>query len=42
LPKEKVHCSVLAAEGLRNAVANYRGEAFKETKEEEGAEHAHC
>jgi len=32
----------LAAEGLRNAVANYRGETFKETKEEENAEHAHC
>lgn len=42
LPKEKIHCSVLAAEGLRNAVANYRGQTFKETKEEEGAEHAHC
>jgi nitrogen fixation NifU-like protein len=42
MPKEKIHCSVLAAEGLRNAVVNYRGQTFKETKEEENAEHAHC
>ena len=40
MPKEKIHCSVLAAAGLRKAVADYRGETFKEDLEEE--EHAHC
>jgi len=35
LPKEKIHCSILAAEGLKKAVANYRGEKFAETNEEE-------
>lgn len=40
MPKEKIHCSVLAAAGLRKAVAQYRGEAFKDDLEEE--EHAHC
>jgi NifU-like protein involved in Fe-S cluster formation len=42
LPKEKIHCSVLAGEGLRKAIANYRGETFTESTEEETAEHAHC
>jgi nitrogen fixation protein NifU and related proteins len=40
MPKEKIHCSVLAAAGLKKAVADYRGEAFTEDLEEE--EHAHC
>jgi len=40
MPKEKIHCSVLAAAGLKKAVANYRGEKFEEPSEEE--EHAHC
>jgi nitrogen fixation NifU-like protein len=40
MPKEKIHCSVLAAAGLKKAVADYRGETFKEDLEEE--EHAHC
>jgi nitrogen fixation NifU-like protein len=40
MPKEKIHCSVLAAAGLRKAVADYRGETFTEDLEEE--EHAHC
>jgi nitrogen fixation NifU-like protein len=40
MPKEKIHCSVLAAAGLKKAVANYRGETFTEDLEDE--EHAHC
>jgi nitrogen fixation NifU-like protein len=40
MPKEKIHCSVLAAAGLKKAVADYRGETFTEDLEEE--EHAHC
>ena len=40
MPKEKIHCSVLAAAGLKKAVADYRGEIFIEDLEEE--EHAHC
>ncbi len=35
MPKEKIHCSVLAAEGLKKAVANYRHEKFEESHEEE-------
>lgn len=42
MPKEKIHCSVLAAAGLKKAVANYRGEKFEESEEEEEVEHAHC
>ena len=38
MPKEKIHCSVLAAEGLKKAVANYRGQKFTETHEEENIE----
>ncbi|MCX6746123.1 MAG: iron-sulfur cluster assembly scaffold protein [Candidatus Parcubacteria bacterium] len=38
LPKEKIHCSILAAEGLKKAVANYRGQKFTETHEEEEVE----
>jgi len=40
MPKEKIHCSVLAAAGLKKAVADYRGETFEEDLEKE--EHAHC
>jgi nitrogen fixation NifU-like protein len=39
LPKEKIHCSILATAGLKKAVANYRGEEYKEPSEEE--EHHH-
>ena len=40
MPKEKIHCSILAAAGLKKAVADYRGETFNEELENE--EHAHC
>src|SRR4030043_167999 len=30
MPKEKIHCSILAAAGLKKAVADYRGETFEE------------
>lgn len=39
LPKIKIHCSVLAGEGLNKAIADYRGEEFKELEEE--TEHHH-
>jgi len=39
LPDTKIHCSVLAQEGLKKAIALYKGEEFEEDTEEH--EHHH-
>ncbi|MBN1326269.1 iron-sulfur cluster assembly scaffold protein [Candidatus Falkowbacteria bacterium] len=42
LPKEKIHCSVLANEGFKKAIAQYHGEDIEKSAEEKEIEEAHC
>jgi len=39
LPKSKIHCSILAGEGLKKAIADFKGEEFEDLEEEH--EHNH-
>jgi len=40
LPEVKIHCSVLAQEGLKKAIALYKGEEFEDESEESGHHHS--
>ncbi|GAB4164919.1 MAG: Fe-S cluster assembly protein NifU [Planctomycetota bacterium] len=42
LPRQKMHCSVMGAEALHAAIANYRGVPLEQIEEEKGEVVCHC